>query len=207
MFIKYTSIENTYNEKYLKGRLIRYPELIKRMYIMQHKYDGSNFQIIFKKNEPVKYASRNKLLVEGEKFFGYKTFLPNIKGVEETVQKFLENSEFEEVNLYGELYGSKVNGRIKYESEAGLNIKFFDVYFDRVVKSPEFFYEWTKKLEIPEKFIVETMTPNPVSLDDCLKFDTSSVKTNCDDIIEGKELLIKTLKRCFINQSLNIKGL
>ena len=49
--------------------------------ILPIKIVNFNFQIIFKKNEPVKYASRNKLLVEGEKLFGYKTFLPNIKGV------------------------------------------------------------------------------------------------------------------------------
>lgn len=184
--MKYSSIENSYNDKYLRTKLRRHPELTKQSYIMQHKYDGANFQIIFQKKNPVQYASRNKLLIEGEKFFGYKNVLSSIQGVEAKVQEFLENSEYDEINLFGELYGDNVQNRIKYESNSALNIKLFDVYFDKVLKSPKFFYEWTKKLEIPEKLVVETMTPGPVSLDECLQFDTSSVRTNCDDIIEGK---------------------
>ena len=64
--------------------------------------------------------------------------------------------------------------------------KFFDVYFDEVLQSPGFFYEWAAKVGIPEDNLVETLTKEPITLDEALKFDTNSVKTKCDDIIEGK---------------------
>ena len=186
-FIQFSSIENRYNHKYVKGNLNRHPELGKQLFVIQHKYDGSNFQILFTKNDNIQYASRNKMLTGDEKFFGYKKILPKInENVLQKVQDYLnKSSEFRTINLFGELYGSPVNKRIKYEEDCELRIKFFDVYFNNVIQSPKFFYEWTKAIGIPEDLIVETMTKCPVTLEDALKFNTKSVKTKCDDIIEG----------------------
>ena len=74
-FIHYTSIENHYSN-YVDEMRSRYPDLEKQLFVVQQKYDGSNFQLIFSRNEPVKYGSRNKLLSENDKFFGYKKILP-----------------------------------------------------------------------------------------------------------------------------------
>ena len=183
-FIKYSSINNSYNTKYMNYHLNRNPQLSKELFIMQHKYDGSNFQIIFHKSGQIKYASRNKLLEENEKFFGYKNYMPKLAQVIKNVQNYLENSTKETINLFGELYGSAVIKRIKYEKDSPLNVKFFDVYFDDSIQTPKTFYEWVKEIEIPDEFLVETFG-EPALLEDCLKFNTESIRTKCDDKIEG----------------------
>lgn len=183
-FIQYSSIENHFS-KYVDSMRSKYPELDRELFVVQQKYDGSNFQVIFSKNEPVEYASRNKLLSENDKFFGYKKILPSLQGIRKKVQDFLNSSEYETINLFGELYGSAVIKRIKYDEDRELDVKFFDVYFDRVVQSPKSFNEWARTVGIPDEFIVEHMTKEPVTLEQALSFDLDSVKTKCDDIIEG----------------------
>lgn len=183
-FIHYTSIENHYSN-YVDSMRSKYPQLDQELFVVQQKYDGSNFQMIFSKNEPVEYASRNKLLSENDKFFGYKKILPSLNGIRKKIQDFLNNSEYETINLFGELYGSAVIKRIKYSQDRELEVKFFDVYFDEVAQSPKDFSAWTKTVGIPEDLIVEQMTTGPVTLAQALSFDLNSVKTKCDDIIEG----------------------
>lgn len=183
-FIYYSSINKHYT--YVNNSVKNHPELAKELFVVQHKYDGSNFQVLFSKNEPVKFASRNEMLNEEKKFFGWKNIIPRVEAdVLKKVQNFLDKSDLKTINLFGELYGSAVNKRIMYEENSVLNLKLFDVYFNGIVQSPKFFYEWTEKLEIPKVFLVETMTDEPVTLQAALEFDTESVKTKCGDIIEG----------------------
>ena len=195
-FIHYTSIENHYSN-YVDEMRSRYPDLEKQLFVVQQKYDGSNFQLIFSRNEPVKYGSRNKLLSENDKFFGYKKILPRLEDIRNKVQNFLINSEYQSINLFGELYGKAVIDRIQYDTDSELAIKFFDVYFDNVIQSPKDFSGWTEAIGIPKEFIVEHMTEHPVTLNEALSFDLNSVKTRCDDIIEGKNYTTKKQKQPF----------
>ena len=138
-------------------------------YIAQHKYDGQNTQIIFKKNLEPLYASRNVV-------FGNS--LPEITSLEyvvkimRNVQQYLdEHIDLQKINLFGEKYGSKCINRIQYNNTGDntTNIIFFDVFFDDVIQSPKKFYEFAANMEMGDH-VVEILK-GPDSLKVMLEMD------------------------------------
>ena len=150
-FIEYNSISNHTDKRTINEFFEAHPEYLDVKYIVEHKYDGANIQIIFMKNESEpQFCSRNCILTENDKFFGYKSVVKSKKYKEmfERVQKFLDsNEQIKQINLFGELYGT-VQDRVKYfVSEIKENkLIFFDVYFDSKLQSQKEFIEWLEKL-------------------------------------------------------------
>lgn len=186
-FIQYESISNHTDKRSIDEFFENNPDFLKEKYIVEHKYDGANFQVIFnksvdpeKKSSPV-FASRNCILGEGDKFFNYKNTvkLPKYKLIFENIQTYLENSNLASINLFGELYGS-VQDRVKYFDEKENKLIFFDVYFDSVLQTKKDFIEWGKKLnlDIVEHYLIGT-------LEECMAFEVKSIITDHGTLIEG----------------------
>jgi hypothetical protein len=177
-FQKYGKINN-----FLENKIKPNAHFLNETFIVQHKYDGSNFQIIFEKNSSKQaFASRNFILAEDALFNDFQTIIKRekYKILIENIQKYLnESNNLLQINLYGELYG-KVFKRVRYSENTENEIIFFDASFDSKLIPQQSFIEWSHKMEIP---IVETFFIG--KLYDCVKFDTSKIKTSLGDLIEG----------------------
>jgi hypothetical protein len=193
-FLEYGKIIN-YSEDKIGYFINHEPNLLNETFIVQHKYDGSNFQIIFEKNSDKRtFASRNCVLEEKVKFNDFQTILKRdkYKILIDNVQKYLNESDnLNQINLYGELYG-KVFNRVRYSEKAENQIIFFDALFDLKLLPQQSFIEWSQKMEIP---IVETFFIGKFS--DCVKFDVSKIKTSFGDLIEG--VVIKTYDKTLVH--------
>lgn len=187
-FITYKSIPNHNNKKEIDYFFKNNPEYLAKPFICQHKYDGSNFQVIFVKIQnqdsteiDIQFASRNCLLEDGNNFNNYKEILKEQihKNALENVKKFFVESKYERINLFGEIYG-KVQNRIKYDSDNKNKILYFDVAFDDMYQNTKFFIDWSKKMELPivEHFMIGTF-------EECLGLDLTKCKTQTGDQIEG----------------------
>jgi hypothetical protein len=201
-FIKYSSID-TYATA--EGNRLRGSEPSRKhhQFIVQHKYDGCNFQIIFEKAskydaadssssssviKPIQFASRNRILDEHEEFNDYQTLVAKayVKRVIENVTRyFIDSPHLTSINLYGELYG-KVCKRVSYfapsDDKSGVEneLIFFDVKFNQVLKNVKFFLEWAKEMEMPavETYLIGTF-------EECVAVDVTQYKTVTGDHIEG----------------------
>ena len=156
------------------------------IYVAQHKYDGSNFQIMFTKFDDfikINFASRNKILTEEQDFNQHRSITTDAVHEEffENIKKFLKSSKYTTINLYGEIYGH-VFKRIKYIEPLERNkIKYFDVVFDGgKYENAKFFMNWANQMKIPT---VETFFQG--SLEECINFDFNGKKTPFGDDIEG----------------------
>ena len=197
-FLSYNSIVNHYNEKEIDFFIKNNSDYLKADFVAQHKYDGSNFQIIFEKKstemtgddskvfKPIQFGSRNCLLEENENFNNYKSVIkkePFIKMLS-NIEKYLnENPDLQSINLYGEIYG-KVIKRINYyapdESQADNKLIFYDVKFNEIKKTTKFFMDWAQQMEIP---VAETFLKG--TYEEVLAIDVKKYKTVAGDQIEG----------------------
>jgi Rnl2 family RNA ligase len=120
-FIKWCSIENSYQEKYISEMIEYYPQLPDERYAITEKIDGSNFQWAFFPDGTVRAGSRNNYLDMNGSFQG-----ANIQCLYETHAEFLGNllewatEDCIEIRLYGELHGQGIQKRIDYGSEKKL---------------------------------------------------------------------------------------
>ena len=109
MFKKYTSIENSYRQKYILKAVGEYPELQKQKYIIQEKIDGSNLQLFFEPCRKMRVGKRSAFLKEDENFYDYQQTLNNYDFSE--IQKFVELTGHT-VRLFGELFGPGIQKRV-----------------------------------------------------------------------------------------------
>lgn len=119
-FVKYSSIENHYQE----GFLDKCPEG-QIYWCVTEKIHGSNFQVYYD-GENLLIGSRNRFLNATDKFNGLQDIIkelePNIKACyDELVIK-------KPLTFYGEVYGDGIQKGVKYCKEH--KIKFFDIKYD-----------------------------------------------------------------------------
>jgi Rnl2 family RNA ligase len=134
MFIKYSEIENSYQQKHI-DREFQYNPLLKECrYGVFEKLDGSNLQfIIYPGNytfddmmDSFEIASRSNKLNKESNFQGaslpelIKKYTPAIKQLQ-----IYANDANVMLNVYGELYGYGIQKRINYGKEKYLT--FFDM--------------------------------------------------------------------------------
>ena len=178
--LKYASIVNS-SERVVASLWNQYKTID---FIVQHKYDGANFQIIFNRVTraddgkedivEIKYASRNMLLSvekDGERFFNFGQVIKKYQHQFDNISKYLLlNRQYKQINLFGELYGNGVQKRVKYFEEAGRKeLIFFDVCFDGCFASQKELEKWANEMNIP---LAETFMKGP--FDKCQQFDVSA---------------------------------
>ncbi len=127
-FLKFPSLENSYQEKYIKGMVDYYPQLLDEQYVITEKIDGSNFQWAFFPDGTVRAGSRNNYLDLNDSFQG-----ANIQQLYEAHAEFLSSllewatDDGVEIRLYGELYGQGIQKRVDYGPSKSL------IYFGMAV--------------------------------------------------------------------------
>ncbi len=139
------------------------------LFIIQEKLDGSNFQIILTRGAPAQYASRNHLVTAefaGGSFWRYSQLEP-VQVVTRAFQDYLnERPDLGVLNVFGEIYGSSVINRIKYEKP--VDFKFYDLYVDQRLVSGKEFENICADLKL-EEYVVKSLGVMPMA--DCLGFD------------------------------------
>jgi len=117
-FKKWNSIENHYQEKIIHKWTEYFPELNNMFFEVTEKIHGANFSILVDTNGTVKFASRNGIIEDGDKFYGYKAVFEKenyVKLINEL--KRISVSWNVDLQLYGELYGGKIQKGVFYGNE------------------------------------------------------------------------------------------
>lgn len=126
MFIKYSSIENHYQEKHINRFVERYPELMNITYVLQEKIHGANIQFIAKPNGEFFVAKRSQIISPDDNFYGVWDVVsrPEYQKVIEFLISMAKARNMS-LNLYGELFGSNIQKGVDYGQDR--RILFFDL--------------------------------------------------------------------------------
>jgi hypothetical protein len=190
--LTFSNIVNYKSTKIVEGNLEHNPFGKEEKFIIQEKYDGSNFQIIFVKNEPTKFASRNQLILETDaknKFNTYKK-TETVCTICSKIETFLkDDAAITKIYLFGEIYGRGIQKRLDY----GPNVEFriFDLNIDDVWQSQKEMYSFCKRLDI-DQFIVRDFGIHEFL--ECLKFDYESVENIEGIVIKPYEMVNHNLQ-------------
>jgi Rnl2 family RNA ligase len=116
--LKYPSIENSYQQKYIAIWLKHQPSLADEQFIVTEKIHGSSFQVMFTPQKPVRFFSRNQEIMPGDKFHGYQLALQEVEmqSVFDYLQTAADMSGVE-FRVFGELFGPGIMKGIKYGSD------------------------------------------------------------------------------------------
>lgn len=126
IFKKYTSIENTYRQKYIDKFNEVLPEWQEEISFVAHeKLDGANIQLVFIPDEKMLVGKRTSYLEENDSFFDIWNTLAKYQSDLDHIQECVNETRVG-LRIFGELYGPGINGRINYGSEK--KIAFFDIY-------------------------------------------------------------------------------
>lgn len=125
-FKKYSSIENSYNNKYISKFVNQHPELLTAYYIVREKIDGANIQIVFSPNSKPRFGKRSQFLPENSNFFNIDKIWEDCSQDFEVLQSdcdYLNTT----VRLYGEIAGNGIQNRVRYGNK---RLFIFDMFID-----------------------------------------------------------------------------
>lgn len=117
MFKKYSSIENSYRQKYInKIQMNIKPD---SEFVVTEKVHGANFSIYVSGNGDIKCAKRTAFLKEGEQFYNHDVVLQKLSKKVLDMFWFFKSCFHEELVICGEICG----GSYPHESVDRLNVK------------------------------------------------------------------------------------
>jgi Rnl2 family RNA ligase len=205
MFVKFPSIENTYNAKNLAYWMRTAPEIFDYKYAVLEKLHGSNIQISADEHGKVEFGSRQQPIDPSANFFGLWNLLEEPIHQESDIPysqvidwlRSWTKSEGMILHLYGELFNSKNSKGIDYGDDP--RIRFFAARINN-----DMLVSWELFLDILDNFLpigVGQLLRVPLlgvtdSLQEALDFDielsTNSVvgipkppESNPENLIEG----------------------
>jgi len=146
MFKKYSSIENSYQQKYILKALELHPQLKDMKYSIREKIDGSNLQLYFEPRKEMLVGKRTSFLENGDKFFDVWNVLEKYKYQIEKIQQFTDSGGISSVRIFGELYGKGIQKRVNYGEDKYL--AFFDIEVNGKMLSQQRFEELMFNLQI-----------------------------------------------------------
>lgn len=115
MFVKFTSIENSYRTKYIDGFLQLDPTIANERFVVTEKVDGSNFQWEFSPEGDVRCGSRNNYLDMSGSFQGAvirDLYAAHAVVLDKLIKLAIQTDST--IRLYGELYGEGIQKRVDY---------------------------------------------------------------------------------------------
>lgn len=209
-FKKYSSIENSYRQKYIS--ILKEKGVDNKEFIVQEKVHGANFSVWYDGKE-FKYAKRSGFL-KGDNFFNYPRATEDIKPKVEKMYSLIkeEYGTLDVLVIYGELCG----GHYKHPDVEQVNTKMvqkgiqycpdvmfyaFDMKIDGAFQSIDFCNDFFEKVDL---FHAKTLFTG--SFDECLmysnKFQTTIPKELGlpeieDNICEG--VVIKPNEPMYLN--------
>jgi len=117
-FKKWNSIENHYQEKIIYKWAEHFPELNNMFFEVTEKIHGANFSILVNTDGEVRFASRNGVIEDEDKFYGYKAVFAREEYISLLNElKRISVSWNEDLQLFGELYGGKIQKGVFYGNE------------------------------------------------------------------------------------------
>lgn len=158
-FKKYTSIENSYREKFIDAIISIVPK--EQEWCVLEKIHGANIQIYY--DDKGFNCGKRKSFINGS-FYNSHNILPkyeeNIKAIWEEVNKNRKIKDLP-IRIFGELFGGKYNGKysrvkcvqkeVEYCQE--IDAMFFDIMID------DDFLPYYKAMEIFEKYDIPYLKP------------------------------------------------
>ncbi len=117
-FKKWSSIENHYQEKIIYKWAEHFPELNNMSFEVTEKIHGANFSILVNTDGTVKFASRNGIIEDDDKFYGYKEIFSREIYIQLVTElKRISQDIGYDIQLFGELYGGKIQKGVFYGNE------------------------------------------------------------------------------------------
>jgi len=115
-FKRWCSIENHYQTATFNRWITKHPEVNGASYKVTEKIHGANFSILTSPDGTLKFASRNNILEETDKFYGYKEIMSKYQDI---IDFLLKESKTmgEELQLYGEVFGGSIQKGVFYGKE------------------------------------------------------------------------------------------
>jgi len=144
MFTRYKSIENTYQEKFIRDMLQYNPVYHTCKYVAQEKIHGANFQINLNMEETgavsIGYGKRSGFLADDSDFYNYQATVqkPEYQELIELVCDKMRKEDLANVTLYGEFAGPTVQKGVNYGDTKF--VIFFDIKINDEYITPLDFY-------------------------------------------------------------------
>jgi Rnl2 family RNA ligase len=190
MFKKYTEIENSYREKYIRDFFDRHPEMAHKKYTITEKIDGSNISFIFAKDPVTEdvsfaYAKRSGLILPDENFFGIQAYVDSISDFVDSVRNSISTAldqPWTTFTMFGEYFGPGIQKRINYGNSK--RAVFFDICIDGQYVSQERFFSLMAVLDSKGEFTIPLLSTVD-SFDEALQFNThfnSVIGPACEDL-------------------------
>jgi len=154
MFIKFPSIENSYNAKSLGYWMRTAPEIFDHKYAILEKLHGSNIQINADQFGKIEFGSRNQHIFPTENFFGIWPLLDQpidedsmitYGDVVDALRRFTKQESML-IHLYGELFNAGNSKGISYGE--GPRIRFFAARLNETI-----FVSWIMFLDLLDNFL------------------------------------------------------
>ena len=185
MFKKYSSIENSYQQKSIHYNLNKHPELLTCQYVLQEKIDGANFQI-FITADNIQYGKRSAFLKPDDNFYGWQDVVKHYSNIVENLQIDVIKNNWESIRLFGELFGPGIQSRIDYCDEKRILI--YDMELDGKKLDANQLQTFFRCRDIAYWLVPEVATV--VDLQAALDFDVESLTTMIDTNVEHKGVRI-----------------
>lgn len=168
-FIKYPSIENHYNEKFLDKINKRYPNL---RYFITEKIDGMNVQFVFSDGKLVGIYTRN-----GQDIFTAKQYAYLYSKLSDIAEYFLSSAikDYNNFIVYVELYGNNIQKNINYSQSKDKEWSSYvvlDIYLGNENRFLNF--DEIENLNLP---CFAPVYARDLSLNDALKFDVEGTES------------------------------
>lgn len=131
-FVKYSSLENHTNSKFLakvfdlidqNGGLMMVP------FVAREKLHGTNLSVIITKDS-IQAAKRSGPILETEKFFGYEDLMAELNDIWKDIQQLVIRNNWNSIQIYGEYAGRGIQKEVDYGEKS-----FYA--FDILVDAPE----------------------------------------------------------------------
>lgn len=132
-FVKFPSITNHYQAKFIQKTLEFHPGLKDETYIVTEKLHGANLQVYFEPGKLYRVGSRNRFLEPHSKFYNVWGALIRIGHVLSEGKHWAYRNQ-KSLRLFGELYGGNIQQDINYGPEQ--NIRFFAAMIDDQLIAP-----------------------------------------------------------------------
>lgn len=197
-FKKYPSIENHYQDKFIRRWIERNPELPNVSYIVTEKIHGANFQIMIDEHG-IEFASRNRILSPDENFNDYQNVMKDCEELIEAFQRIAISYPATKIRLYGEIFGDGIQKGVKYGEK---QFRLFDVLVDNEILPPRRVMNFLLSKGL-ERFHVPIIGIFD-SLEEALMVDTkfnSRITNQEGNICEG--VVIKPYDECYIDSNMS----
>jgi len=187
-FKRYTSIENSYNQKQITRAFYTFPELETESFIVMEKIDGCNIQIIFFPDGTYSVGKRTGIVENDVSFNDIHNTVKKYPEFINTFTNYAKQTGFI-YTLYGELYGSGIQKRIDYGPEKYIAI--FDVMVNCQMEP------FSKYINILEKLNVCV----PIIYRDIGFYDAVNIDVESDEYDNKEGIVVKPLCKEYFNSA------